>query len=214
MIATNRLMASALLVLALTGAAGMFWVGGKLADISDRVHPGAIEEQRRLQVQLQIDAQVEEALGGLGDDIAADRTLVWLAHNGTTDLTGRIPFMFVSNAHAWMRPGLAWEERWSRPVPLSAVSQTLRRMFRDPERPRCVRIDRGDADLTPVARSRMVDRGIELTLICPLQGPRGIVGMVSAEYLRRDSMAMPADQVLGRVGDTTRHIHAALTSGG
>lgn len=210
----NRLLSAALLVLTLTGAAGMFQVGHKLADISERIHPGAVEEQRRLHAQLRIDAQVDDALGGLGEDTDADRALVWVAHNGQTDLTGRIPFMFISNAHAWLRPGLAWEERWSRPAPLSGVSASLRRMFRDPEKPRCVRIDRGDADVSALSRSRMVDRGVEVSYVCPLAGAHGIIGMVSVEYLRRDTVRLGDTDMLGRVSETTRHILASMSGEG
>lgn len=207
----NRLLAVCLLVVCLGGAGAMFHLGKKLADISDRIHPGAEEEQRRLRANLVIDAQVDEVLGGLSDDLDADRTLVFLAHNGMTDLTGKIPFMFLSNTQVHLRPGLSWEERWSRPVPLSAVSGTLRRMFLAPEKPVCIKVDRTDLDLSAMARARLDDRGVELTFLCPLNGPNGVVGIVSAEYLRRETARMPAKEIMERVGTTTAYIHRAMT---
>jgi hypothetical protein len=207
----NRLLSAALLVLCLGGSVGMYQVGQKLSDISDRIHPGAPEEQRRLKAQLKIDALVDDALGGLGEDIDADRALVWLAHNGQTDLTGRIPFMFISNVHAYLRPGLAWEERWSRPVPLSAVSGSLRRMFRDPENPRCIRVDRGDADVSALSRSRLADRGVEVVFLCPIVSAHGVVGIAAAEYLHREAVRLGDSDVLGRLAATTQHVQRALT---
>lgn len=207
----NRLLATCLLILCLGGATGMFLLGQKLADISERVHPGVIEEQRRLHAHLALDALVDKALGKLTEQVDSDRALVFLAHNGTTDLTGKVTFMFLSNTQVYLRPGLAWEERWSRPVPLSSVSSIMRRMLDNPERPHCIKVDRTEPDMSPMARARLDDRGVELSYLCPLTGPNGLIGMVSAEYLRRETATLPPEEILKRMEATTATIHRAMT---
>lgn len=196
-------------------AGGVVWWGvaepaiGLLA----RLPPSAAEEQRRLHRQLAADEVVEELLAALAEDVGADRALVFLAHNGSSDLTGTIPFMFVSAAYVHLRAGLSWDERWSRPSPLAAVSPLLRRMFRNPERPVCVKRDRGDADISVVARARMIDRGIEVSFLCPMHGPAGVVGLVTAEVLRRDApRPLPDAEVMARVAETGRRVREALAA--
>lgn len=208
----NRAMAGALLVLALTGAAGMFWVDGRLSRFLAHAHPSEEEEQRRLQHQIAADERVEHVLSGLAVDADTDRALVYLAHNGQTDLTRSIPFLFLSATHVHMRPGLAWQERWSRPVSLSVFSGLLRRMFREPTAPVCVKRDRGDADMSEVARARMIDRGVELAFACPLRGRSGVVGIVVAEYLRRDTPRPPDAEVTAMLTRATSQVLSALVA--
>ena len=96
---------------------------------------------------------------------------------------------------------------------MSIFSPLLRRMFREPGEPRCVMRDRGDADMTEVARARMVDRGVEAAMVCALHGPRGVVGLISVEYLRRETKRPLDADVAERVMRAARHVHAALTGG-
>lgn len=209
----NRLLSAALLALALTGIGGVVWVEGRLGDLSDRVKPSAAEEQRRLRDKLAADERVEELLERLAADVDADRTLVFLAHNGTTDLTGIVPFVWISNTHVHLRKGLSWDERWSRPRSLSGFVPLMRRMFQDGmDKPRCVKRDRGDADISEVARAGMADRGVEASILCALVTPKGeFIGWVSAEYLRRETA--PRDNVAGlrRVERAALEVRIALT---
>lgn len=210
--ANTRLTVLLLLLGALNGMGGMFFIGQRLAEIEHRIRPSAAEEQRRLHAQLRVDAVVDDLLGGLADDIGADRTLVFLAHNGRTDLSGQIPFLYLSNANVHLRAGVDWQEAWSRAVPLSTYSALMRRMFRNPDEPRCVRRDRSDPDLSVVGRARMAERGVEVSFVCPLQGPHGVVGLVSAEFMRREAVRLTDTDVLERVAATSRHAHAAMVA--
>lgn len=209
--ASNRMLALAMLVLALTGAVGMFQVGRRVSDIQGRMHPTPEEEQRRLRRQLHVDAGVEEEQTKLVDDLGADRSTVYLAHNGSTDLTGRIPFMFLSAVYVHLRPGISWSEGWSRPTPLSTYSPTLRRVFANPDKPACIRRDRRDPDLTPRARAQMEDRGTEAWLVCPVFGAGGVAGMTLTEFTHREALTNP-DVALKRTEETAHRIHRLLTA--
>jgi hypothetical protein len=209
--ASNRMLSVALLILAVTGAVGMFQVGERLADIQGRMHPTPAEEQRRLKRQLQVDANVEEELGRLSDDLGADRATVYLAHNGSTDLTGRIPFMFLSAVYVHLRPGIAWSEQWSRPTPLSVYSPTLRKVFADPNKPACVNRDLRDADLTPRARAQMEERGTERWIVCSVHGVSGVAGMVLTEFMRRDAVR-DTGLAAKRTEDAAATVHRLLTA--
>lgn len=210
---TNRLLSVALLVLALTGAAGMFWVDGRLGHLSEKVKPSAAEEQRRLRDKLAADEKVEALLERAATDLDADRTLVFLAHNGTTDLTGIVPFVWISNTHVHLRAGLTWDERWSRPRSLSSFVPLMRKMFRDGmDKAHCVKRDRGDADISAVARAGMIDRGVEVSLLCPLVTAKGeFIGWAAAEYLRRETAPRDAVSGLRRVERAALEVRIALT---
>jgi len=96
---------------------------------------------------------------------------------------------------------------------MSVFSPLLRRMFREPGDPRCVMRDRGDGDLPEVARARMVDRGVEAAMVCALHGPRGVVGLIGVEYLRRETKR-PADAAVeATLRRAAEHVHAVLTGG-
>ena len=213
MAAYRNLLPVGLFVLSVSATVGIIVVDGRLSDLADRVKPGAEEEMRRFHVQMRIDETVEKLLAELADDTEGDRALVYLAHNGKTDLSGAIPFLYLSASHVYLRPGLAWQERWSRPEAMSIFSPLLRRMFREPGEPRCVMRDRGDADMTEVARARMVDRGVEAAMVCALHGPRGVVGLISVEYLRRETKR-PADAAVeAALRRAAERVHTALTGG-
>jgi hypothetical protein len=213
MAACRNLLPVGLFILSVSATAGIIVVDGRLSDLGDRVQPGAEEEMRRFHVQMRIDETVEKLLADLAEDTEGDRALVYLAHNGKTDLSGAIPFLYLSASHVHLRPGLAWQERWSRPEAMSVFSPLLRRMFREPGDPRCVMRDRGDADMTEVARARMVDRGVETAMLCALHGPRGVVGLIAVEYLRRQTKRPPDAAIETALRRAAERVHTALTGG-
>lgn len=213
---TNRLLSAAMLVLALTGAVGMFWIGRNLASLGDHLHPQPQEEQRRLRAQIRADEQSETALRELMVEIDADRAVVYLAHNGKTDLSGIVPFLFMSTVHIHLRPGLAWQERWSRPTPLSIFTPMLRRMIEEGdtgEPSACLKYDVDSPRITGAGKARMVDRGIELAFVCPLRagpGPNPVVGLLAVDYLHREQ-DRPVDAVVqDRMREAAARIHAAM----
>lgn len=210
---SNRFLAVALVVLALSVAAGMVLVRGELAGLGDKIRPSAAEEQRRLRDKMAADEKVDEILAKMAEDLDGDRALAFLAHNGQTDLTGIIPFVWISNSHVHLRQGLAWEERWSRPRAMSSFVPLMRKMFRDGmEKPHCVRRDRGDADISEVARAGMIDRGVETAFICPLTTARAeFIGWVSVEYMRRETAPKDAFSALKRVERAAIETRIALT---
>lgn len=208
---SNRLLALAMLVLSIAGMGGTFMVGQRLADIQSRIHPPPEEEQRRLQRQLQIDAKVEKELGRIGEMVDADRSLVFLAHNGTTDLTGFIPFMYLSNVYANLRPGVIWKEQWSQPRPMSSFSPTLRKIFSDPTKPKCVIRHITDADMSPQSKAWMTDRGNEAWAICPLMGRGGVSGLLVLEFLHKETLTLPENVLLGRALEGADALHSILT---
>jgi hypothetical protein len=201
------------MVLLILAAAGTFVVGQQLSDLAGKVAPSASEEQRRLRAQLAIDAKVDELLGAAMDQVGADRALVYLAHNGKTDLTGQIPFLYLSVSNVQTRAGVAWKEAWSAPGALSTYSPLLRRVFSDAKAPRCARRDLRDPDLNAAGRDRMEARGIERSYVCPLEGAHGVVGLVAVEYLRRETVELGDAAVLERLGGISRHIHRAFVGG-
>lgn len=212
LVRSNRHIWESLLICAGVGVLAVVWFDVKISNLSERLAPNAAEEQRRLQAQLMSDEQVDGFLREVLEDANSDRALVFLAHNGKTDLTGTIPFMYLSNSHVAMRKGLDWKEAWSRPVMLSNYTPLLRKMFPKSGGPRCVKRDRGDEDLTEVARARMVERGIELAYVCPLQGTNGVVGMITAEYLRRETPHPKDEAVLQRLQKAADQVHASMTA--
>jgi hypothetical protein len=209
----NRLYAAALVLLALGGMGGMFWLGQTLADIQSRLHPTPQEEQRRLQAALVVAAEVQEGLGALADDLKADRAVVFLAHNGSTDLTGQIPFMYLSPAYIHLRPGIAWREQWNGQSPLSTYAPTLRRIFKDPAKPVCLRRTITDPDITEASRERMKGRGTERWFTCPLTGKGGVSGFLVVEYTHKEAQTLADADVLHRVAETAGTVHRSLTRG-
>lgn len=209
--ASNRMLCVAMLVLSITGMVGMFHVGQKVADIQSRMHPTPEVEQHRLKRQLQVDAAVEEEQENLLASAGADRSTIYLAHNGSTDLTGRIPFMYLSPVYVQLRPGIAWNEAWSRPSPLNTFSPTLRKVFADPAHPTCVIRDVQNPDLTPRARAQMEARSTEAWVVCPVFGLGGVAGMMVTEFIHRSAVSDPK-LAMQKTSETAHRVHALLTA--
>lgn len=209
-----RAVPALVLAASIVNTGGIVVIDGRVSDLAARVKPDAEEEQRRFRARLVADAKVDRVLGEVMEAVNGDRMVVRLAHNGQTDLSGAIPFLYLTVGHVHQRAGLAWEERWSRPVALAAWGDALRRMYRQPAAPVCVKRDRGDEEMSEVARALMKDQGTELAFVCPLQGPGGHAGTVTVQYLRWDTHRPTDAMVLDRLNAAARRVHAALTGSG
>lgn len=173
-------------------------------------NPSAAQEKERFDRSVQADAQINETMMSIREELNADRVMIRQFHNSKTDLTG-LPFASVSTTYYALAPGVAISENSMSAYPLSTVNESLIKMFIPHDKPRCARMDT-DEIRDPIFSKWLQDGGVKVGYSCPLMNLRGQpVGMIWAVYLNNEKVRPNDEEITNTLNDTGMRIVGYLS---
>jgi hypothetical protein len=132
-----------------------------------------------LSTSIAIDTKVNQELQSLLSDTPADRSYVFRYHNGIPSVAG-IPFIFQSNTHEAIKPGVSRVILFSQRIP-SSLNTTSNQVF---TRRLCKAYKHLDDDQNSVHYWYYQTRQAQSMLRCPIFTNSGdIIGFVGLDFL-------------------------------